>query len=77
MFLFQLTMLTGVEAIYVATVLEDCVDQLSVLGHIMPTSYQGRIDADEVGCKLCLVGGHLCFTTTFENYCIIYILLIF
>ena len=41
-------MLSGVEAIHVATVLEDCVDQLSILGRIMPASYEEKPDADEV-----------------------------
>ena len=42
--------LSGVEAIHVSTVLEDCVDQLVILGRIMPVSFEGRSDADEV-CK--------------------------
>ena len=41
-------MLSGVEAIHVATVLEDCVDQLAILGRIMPASYEEKPDADEV-----------------------------
>lgn len=40
--------LTGVDAIHLATVLEDCVDQLSTLGHIMPASFEFRPDALEV-----------------------------
>ncbi|KAL3848011.1 hypothetical protein ACJMK2_018896 [Sinanodonta woodiana] len=40
--------LNGADAIHMATVLEDCVDQLSVLGKIMPTSYEGRSDALEM-----------------------------
>ncbi len=31
-----------------ATVLEDCVDQLAILGRIMPTSYEERHNADDV-----------------------------
>lgn len=31
-----------------ATVLEDCVDQLSVLGKIMPVSYEERPDRDQI-----------------------------
>ena len=38
-------MLSGSDAIHMATVLEDCVDQLSVLGKIMPASFEGRPDA--------------------------------
>ena len=41
-------MLGGVEAIHVATVLEDCVDQLAILGRIMPVSYVDRTDAPDV-----------------------------
>ena len=41
-------MLSGVDAIHVATVLEDCVDQLSTLGRIMPVSFEFRPDAVEV-----------------------------
>ena len=41
--------LAGLEAIHVATVLEDCVDQLAILGRIMPASYEERGDASEVG----------------------------
>ena len=44
--------LGGIEAIHVATVLEDCVDQLAVLGRIMPVSYEERKDAEEVRVKL-------------------------
>ena len=40
--------LTGSDAIHVATVLEDCVDQLSVLGKIMPPSHEGRPEAYSV-----------------------------
>ncbi|XP_059155336.1 dynein regulatory complex protein 9-like [Physella acuta] len=40
--------LSGVDAIHIATVFEDCVDQLSVLGRIMPTSYEAKTDALEV-----------------------------
>lgn len=38
----------GIEAIHVATVLEDCVDQLCILGRIMPVSYEERKDTDEI-----------------------------
>jgi len=44
-------MLEGTDAIHVATILEDCVDQLSVLGRIMPVSFDGRLDAVEVYIK--------------------------
>lgn len=41
-------MLSGTDAIHIATVLEDCVDQLAVLGRIMPASFEARSDAVEV-----------------------------
>ena len=41
-------MLSGVDSIHVATVLEDCVDQLNVLGRIMPVSFELKSDAMEV-----------------------------
>lgn len=40
--------LSGSDAIHIATVLEDCVDQLSVLGKIMPSSFDGRPEAYSV-----------------------------
>lgn len=36
------------EAICTASVLEDCADQLAVLGAIMPGSYEGRRDVRQV-----------------------------
>lgn len=41
-------MLSGTDAIHIATVLEDCVDQLAVLGRIMPASFEARSDAVEM-----------------------------
>lgn len=41
-------MLSGVEAIHVAAVLEDAVDQLAVLGRIMPVSFEETSNANEV-----------------------------
>nr|XP_056705872.1 dynein regulatory complex protein 9 [Euleptes europaea] len=40
--------LPPVDAVRVYTVLEDCVDQLTVLGHIMPVPYEERRDAFSV-----------------------------
>ena len=40
--------LESVEAMSITAVLEDCVDQLAVLGKIMPSSHEGRPDAAEV-----------------------------
>lgn len=43
-----MSFLGGVEAIHVSTVLEDCVDQLAVLGRIMPGTYQGASNAHKM-----------------------------
>jgi len=43
-----MSLLSGMEAIHVATVLEDCVDQLAILGRIMPSSYEERPDASDI-----------------------------
>ncbi|CAH1781052.1 unnamed protein product, partial [Owenia fusiformis] len=41
-------MLEEAESIHVAAVLEDCVDQLAVLGKIMPSTFEARKDASEI-----------------------------
>lgn len=46
-----LTTLKTYEAICASAVLEDCADQLAILGAIMPGSYESRKDAKQV----CLV----------------------
>ncbi|XP_046891345.1 dynein regulatory complex protein 9 [Hypomesus transpacificus] len=38
--------LSRVELLRLCTVLQDCVDQLAVLGHVMPDTYKGRPEAD-------------------------------
>lgn len=40
--------LLTLDAIYVSSVLEDCVDQLAILGKIMPSSLEGRPDAEQI-----------------------------
>ena len=40
--------LSNAEAIHISTVLEDCIDQLVILGRIMPVPYQKRPDAEQV-----------------------------
>ena len=40
--------LLTLDAIYVSSVLEDCVDQLTILGKIMPSSLEGRPDAEQI-----------------------------
>jgi len=39
---------THVEALLFTAVLEDCVDQLSILGCTMPVSYEGKTDLSHV-----------------------------
>ena len=41
-------MLSSLDAVHVSAVLEDCVDQLAILGHIMPPSLEGRSDAAQI-----------------------------
>ncbi|XP_010156927.1 PREDICTED: IQ domain-containing protein G, partial [Eurypyga helias] len=41
--------LTHLEALLFTAVLENCVDQLSILGHIMPVSHEGRTDISHTG----------------------------
>jgi len=40
--------LTDLDSVYITTVLEDTVDQLAVLGKIMPQTFEGRADASEM-----------------------------
>lgn len=44
-------MLSSLDAVHTSAVLEDCVDQLAILGHIMPSTLEGRPDAAQVGAK--------------------------
>ena len=51
---FEFKMLSSLDSIHISAVLEDCVDQLAILGHIMPPTLEGRPDAarivdDELG----------------------------
>ena len=48
--------LLTLDAIYVSSVLEDCVDQLAILGKIMPSSLEGRPDAEQVRTSLNKIG---------------------
>ncbi|XP_022088174.1 IQ domain-containing protein G-like [Acanthaster planci] len=40
--------LTDLDSVYITTVLEDTVDQLAILGKIMPQTFEGRADASEM-----------------------------
>lgn len=43
-----MTHLDILDSIHISSVLDDTVDQLAVLGHIMPSSFEGRPEANEV-----------------------------
>ncbi|ETE59629.1 IQ domain-containing protein G, partial [Ophiophagus hannah] len=59
--------LPPLDAIRLSAVLEDCTDQLAILGYIMPVSYEGRKDVEDVsvvpGCERvtdgCLQGNRI------------------
>lgn len=40
--------ITHLEALMFSAVLESCVDQLAILGHIMPVSQRDKINIDSV-----------------------------
>ncbi|KAJ7378179.1 hypothetical protein OS493_024124 [Desmophyllum pertusum] len=41
-------MLSSLDSIHISAVLEDCVDQLAILGHIMPSTLEGRPEAAQI-----------------------------
>lgn len=41
-------MLSSLDTIHISAVLEDCIDQLVILGHIMPPSLEGKQDAAQI-----------------------------
>lgn len=45
--------LSDLDAIYVSCVLEDCVDQLAILGTIMPSNLERRANAEQVKMNVC------------------------
>ena len=45
--------LVGSDAIHMATVLEDCIDQLVILGRIMPVAYTEKQSAAQVVLSAC------------------------
>ncbi|XP_038049924.1 dynein regulatory complex protein 9-like [Patiria miniata] len=46
--LVTMSELTDLDSVYITTVLEDTVDQLAILGKIMPQTFEGRPDANEM-----------------------------
>lgn len=53
-------MLSNLDRVHISAVLEDCVDQLAILGHIMPPTLEGRPDATRVSSD--------CFRLYRQNY---------
>ncbi|EDO39999.1 predicted protein [Nematostella vectensis] len=41
-------MLSSLDAVHISAILEDCADQLAILGHIMPSTLEGRTDAPQI-----------------------------
>jgi len=56
-----LATLKAYESVCIASVLEDCADQLAILGAIMPGSYEARKDAKQVTTILKLSCFVFCF----------------
>uniref|UniRef100_A0A674I2C1 IQ motif containing G n=1 Tax=Terrapene triunguis TaxID=2587831 RepID=A0A674I2C1_9SAUR len=44
----KMEIFSPLEAVQICAVLEDCLDQLAILGYIMPVSYEGRTDISNV-----------------------------
>lgn len=52
--------LTRLEALLLSAVLENCADQLTILGYIMPFSHEGKTDTSHV-CASCSLRKYLSF----------------
>uniref|UniRef100_A0A8C4YJL2 IQ motif containing G n=1 Tax=Gopherus evgoodei TaxID=1825980 RepID=A0A8C4YJL2_9SAUR len=48
----KMEIFSPLEAVQICAVLEDCLDQLAILGYIMPVSYEGRTDISNVGASI-------------------------
>ncbi|XP_073215219.1 dynein regulatory complex protein 9 isoform X3 [Lepidochelys kempii] len=44
----KMEIFSPLEAVQICAVLEDCLDQLAILGYIMPVSYEGRTDISNI-----------------------------
>ncbi|XP_037764725.1 dynein regulatory complex protein 9 isoform X2 [Chelonia mydas] len=44
----KMEVFSPLEAVQICAVLEDCLDQLAILGYIMPVSYEGRTDISNI-----------------------------
>nr|XP_014433931.1 dynein regulatory complex protein 9 [Pelodiscus sinensis] len=44
----KMEIVSPLEAVQICAVLEDCLDQLAILGYIMPVSYEGRTDISNI-----------------------------
>ena len=53
--------LSVLESTQVASVLDDCLDQLNILGSIMPKSYENRQNVQDVSCFFFVSFHHLNF----------------
>ncbi|TFK04941.1 putative chitinase 3 [Platysternon megacephalum] len=44
----KMEIFSPLEAVQISAMLEDCLDQLAILGYIMPVSYEGRTDISNI-----------------------------
>uniref|UniRef100_A0A8C0I9U5 IQ motif containing G n=1 Tax=Bubo bubo TaxID=30461 RepID=A0A8C0I9U5_BUBBB len=58
---------THLEALLFTAVLENCVDQLSILGYIMPVSYEGKTDISHVCASILPLERNLSYTHHLSN----------
>uniref|UniRef100_A0A8C9ETX2 Uncharacterized protein n=1 Tax=Pavo cristatus TaxID=9049 RepID=A0A8C9ETX2_PAVCR len=60
----EMEKLTRLEALLLTAVLENCVDQLAILGYIMPVSHEGKTDTSRVSREQCLGSSLTCLPRT-------------
>jgi len=60
----EMNTLSNAEAIHISTVLEDCIDQLIILGRLMPVPYQKKEDAEQVPFTCFVFIAHHCSLST-------------
>lgn len=56
----EMEKLSRLEALLLTAVLENCADQLAILGYIMPVSHEGKTDTSHV-CASCSLRKYLSF----------------
>uniref|UniRef100_A0A8C3SSY1 IQ motif containing G n=1 Tax=Chelydra serpentina TaxID=8475 RepID=A0A8C3SSY1_CHESE len=64
----KMEIFSPLEAVQICAVLEDCLDQLAILGYIMPVSYEGRTDISNVGASIFKI---LLFSFLFAKYSLV------